>query len=211
MQAIGTTALYFGVAALIGWTMPAAADAGPVLVYIAVSGDTEATEQGWLAGWSNVRLSDAGRRQAEAIAGLLPPTLAAIYTSSLSRAMETAQLASGRFSLITLPDLRPRNVGPFVGTRKDDREFVTRKSRAADNLDGGESLEEYQARLRRATIEIRDSLPAGNVLLVVHRSTATEVLRILAGAAAVETRVPSPGEVAVIDSVKCAPLHAEDP
>jgi broad specificity phosphatase PhoE len=210
MQAIATRAFYVGVAALIGLAMPAATDVGPFRVYVVVSGDTEATEQDRVAGWSDVRLSDAGRRQAQAVAGLLPPTLDAIYTSSLSRAIETAQLASARFSLSALPDLRPRNIGPFAGTRVNDREFVRRQSLANDNLDGGETLSEYRARLQRAVMEIRDSRRAGNVLLVVHRSTAAEVMSVLVGAAGDRVKVPSPGDVAVIDVVQAGLVQGED-
>lgn len=210
MQAIAAGALYLGVGALIGWVMPPATDVGPLRVYVAVSGDSEATEQGWLAGWSDVRLTDAGRRQAQAVAGLLPPTLDAIYTSSLSRSIETAQLASARFSLIALPDLRPRNIGPFVGTRVNDSEFVRRQSRANDNLEGGETLSEYRARLQRAVMAIRDSRRAGNILLVVHRSTAADVISILAGAGGDQVMVPSPGDVAVIDVAQAGLVQGED-
>jgi len=211
MYSIATRAVFISAAALVGWAIPAAAaEVEPVRVYVAVSGDTEATEQGRLAGWSDARLNDAGRRQAQAVAGLLPSTIDAIYTSSLSRAIETAQLASGRFSMMSLSDLRPRNIGPFVGTLADDREFVRRKSRSDDSLDGGETLSDYQTRLRRAVMEMRDSLPAGSVLLIVHRSTAAEVMSVLAGDAAVEIKVPSPGDVAVIDLVSASGLPDED-
>jgi broad specificity phosphatase PhoE len=211
MHSIATRAVLISAAALVGWTIPAgAAVLEPVRVYVAVSGDTEATEQGKLAGWSDARLNDAGRRQAQAVARLLPSTIDAIYTSSLSRAIETAQLASGRFSMTSLPDLRPRNIGPFVGTLADDREFARRKSRSDDSLDGGETLSEYQARLRRAVMEMRNSLPAGNVLLIVHRSAAADVMSVLTGDAAVEIKVPSPGDVAVIDLVSATSLPDEN-
>ncbi len=212
MRAIAKRALCLGVGALMCWAMPAAAaaDVEPFRVYLAVSGDTDATEQDRVAGWSDVRLSDAGRRQARALAALLPPTLDAIYTSSLSRAMETAQLASGRFSLISLPDLRPRNVGSFAGTRVDDPEFVRRRSRPHDSLDGGETLSDYRVRLSRAVMEIRGSLRAGSVLLVVHRSTAIDVISVLADGAAQQIVVPSPGDVAVIDVVGSEPAQGEE-
>lgn len=208
MQAV-SIGLCIGFVALFGRVMPAA-ELGPVRLYVAISGETEATEQRRLTGWSDVRLSSSGRQRARALASLLPPTLDDIYTSSLTRAMETAQLASGRFSVTALPDLRPRNIGPFVGASIDDRAFTRRRSLANDNLDGGETLPEYRARLYRAVMEIRDNARSGNILLIVHQSTAADVLNLFADVAGGPIKVPLPGEVIVVEVVRVKPLQSED-
>jgi hypothetical protein len=44
-------------------------------------------------------------------------------------------------------------------------------------------------------MEIRDHFPAGNVSLIVHRSTAAEVMSVVAGEGAVDIKVPAPGYV----------------
>lgn len=200
-RTIVTRASCLAVGAVMCWVMPVSAEAHCARVYFIVTGDTKNTEERKVTGWSNIRLSDTGQQQARAAGRSLPASFDAIYTSTLTRAMETAQLASGRFSMMTLPDLRPRNVGPFAGAHIDDGEFARRKSIPDDNLGGGETLSEYQARLQRAVMAMCADHPAGEVLLVVHQSTAADILAVLAGARAHQIRIPLPGEVAVVQAL----------
>ena len=167
--------------AILGAAGALAAEPETLRVYVAVSASTDAAEAGILSGWSDAPLNESGRQQARAMVALLPSELAGVYTSSLSRAIETAQLATGRFTLTSVPDLRPRNIGPFVGTAFDDALFVGRKMRPDDDLGGAETLTEYRSRLRKAVAAIRERQHTGTILLVVHRSTFADIVAALAG------------------------------
>jgi len=183
--------------AILRVTGASAAERETLRAYVAVSASTDAVEAGTLSGWSDVPLNESGRQQARDMAALLPSDLTAIYTSSLSRAMETAQLATGRFTLTSIPDLRPRNVGPFVGTAVDDPVFLRRKMRQDDDLGGAETLAQYRTRLQNAVAEIRERHRTGSILLVVHGSTVPEVVAALVGTEIAIDIVPRPGDLFV--------------
>src|SRR5687767_10868073 len=81
--------------------MPAARDPMSITRLLLVRhGATTATEEGRFSGSSGAELSDEGRRQAARLGErLAPQSLTAIYTSSLSRAMDTARTVAGHCRL----------------------------------------------------------------------------------------------------------------
>jgi broad specificity phosphatase PhoE len=170
-----------------------------------VAASTDAADAGVLAGWSDAPLNASGRQQARDIARRVPSDLAAVYTSSLSRAIETAQIATdlpsppstGRFSITSMPELRPRNVGPFVGAPVDDPVFLRRRSRPDDDLGGAETLSQYRTRLASAVATIRERHQSGAILVVAHASTVNEVLAALMGSEVRMEIKPRPGDVFV--------------
>jgi 2,3-bisphosphoglycerate-dependent phosphoglycerate mutase len=90
------------------------------LFYLLRHGETDWNHQKRLQGQEDIPLNDTGREQAQRISHVIAGLdLAACYTSDLSRAFETAQLAlsSHPASLVPVPvpELRERHFGRMSG------------------------------------------------------------------------------------------------
>ncbi|HXH07894.1 MAG TPA: histidine phosphatase family protein, partial [Vicinamibacterales bacterium] len=139
-------------------------------------GETDAVDQ-WLAGWlPGVSLNAKGRRQAARLAERLGRRpVAAIYSSPLDRAMETAtplaeQLGLPIRELDAVGEIR---MGAWEGRRLDDlaadehwRAFNT--TRALVRPPGGELMVEVQARMVAALLALAAEHPDRIVVVVSH-------------------------------------------
>lgn len=150
-------------------------------LYIARHGETAWNVEHRLQGWTDVSLDETGRKQAAALADLLTGVpLDAIYSSTLSRSRDTAQIVAGKTMAVkSLEGLRERNYGHFQGGSDTDAEYVKRTNVWDDRLDDGESLNQLLARTRDSLAQIRREHPAGTVLIVAHRITNQMILRAL--------------------------------
>lgn len=136
-------------------------------------GETTSNASRRLAGWSDPQLTEAGRRQAVALRGVLEDNrFVQVWSSDLERALTTARLAWGD----PRPDARLReiNFGDLEGLSYDqvDRVFAQvflefRHFR----IPGGESHEEFRDRVHSFV----DAVDPGRHLLFVHGG----VVRIL--------------------------------
>ncbi|MDY6268508.1 MAG: histidine phosphatase family protein [Selenomonadaceae bacterium] len=96
------------------------------IIYIR-HGQTEWNISGRYQGQSDVALSPLGTLQAEKLAAHFPVAeLSAIYSSTLSRAMRTAECIAERFGLVVQPraELREINFGDWEGLTYDE---ITKK------------------------------------------------------------------------------------
>jgi broad specificity phosphatase PhoE len=124
-------------------------------------GETDWNADGRLQGQTDRPLSDFGRRQARQLADdLANEELAAVYSSDLSRARETAEIVAERLGLPVVldPDLREKDWGTWEGltaVERDRVEFV------------GESTEAHQERILRALRRIAGRHPGDRSVLVV--------------------------------------------
>lgn len=133
-------------------------------------GETDWNAEGRLQGQTDRPLSDYGRRQARRLAEELEDEdLAAIYSSDLARARETAEIVGERLGLqvVVDPDLREKDWGTWEGltaVERDRVEFV------------GESTEDHRDRMLRALRRISERHPAdGRVLVVTHGGSMRRV------------------------------------
>jgi 2,3-bisphosphoglycerate-dependent phosphoglycerate mutase len=133
-------------------------------------GETDWNAAGRLQGQTDQPLSDFGRTQARRLADELEnENLAAIYSSDLSRARETAEVVGERLGLRVVldPDLREKDWGTWEGltaVERDRVEFV------------GESTEAHQERILRALRKISERHPGdGRVLVVTHGGSMRRV------------------------------------
>ena len=129
-------------------------------------------------GQTDVPLSAHGWIEAKCFAErLADENVAAIYSSDLARAADTARVIARRLgqSVILEPRLREANLGEWQGLSY--AEVRRRYFRATDPLPcyavdqlprGGESLRQLQARLLQVVGEITATYPNSNVLLVLH-------------------------------------------
>jgi broad specificity phosphatase PhoE len=150
------------------------------VILLARHGETAENRQRRFQGQKDVPLNETGREQARALAEQVAaqsPPIAALYTSPLVRAAETASIVGARVGLEPRPDdrLKEVDVGAWQDRLKDDVEREDPEEwaaflRAGDGFrfPGGESFAEQQERVIAALVDVtqRRELPA---LLVCHR------------------------------------------
>jgi broad specificity phosphatase PhoE len=133
-------------------------------------GITDANAQGLLLGRADPPLSDAGRRQAQALAALIPPD-ARVVSSPLQRTRETASAFGRPFTV----DDRwiELDYGDYDGMAlRDVPDDLWRSWRRDPEFvpAGGESLAMLGRRVRGACDELRDEVEARDVVVVSHVS-----------------------------------------
>jgi probable phosphoglycerate mutase len=135
-----------------------------------------------------VHLNDEGRQQAAAlgqrIAGI---RVAAIYTSPLERAQETAAaLAGNRTPVFVAGDLNEVDFGEWAGLTFDElntrEEWIAfNRSRSAASIPGGEWMVDVQSRACRALTQIHQSHPHDDIAIVSHADVLRALLAKLLG------------------------------
>lgn len=125
-------------------------------------------------------LSLRGRRQAELLARCLNvhlPSAAAVYTSPLRRAAETAETvrAATGVPVFPEPDLREMCLGKWEGMTVPEIQAAfpgTYEAWLADPLanpaPGGEHLEAFAGRVNQAVARVQAAQPGKDVILVSH-------------------------------------------
>ncbi len=151
-------------------------------------GETEFNREGVFRGRIDVGLNDTGRDQAvAAAAALAAKPLAAVYSSPLSRALDTARPIAGRHGLEPVIDEAFHNIdlGEWQGAKKDVVRleqpeawvlWTTEPERL--RIPGGETLAELRARAFPKFEELAERHDGERIAIVSHRS----VIRVLAGA-----------------------------
>jgi len=154
-------------------------------------GSTAATEEGRFSGSTSAELSDQGRWQAARLGErLAQQNVTAIYSSPLSRALDTARIIGGHCGLqpVTRDGLREIGHGHWEGMTREDVERRFGEEYAAWEADpftfaprGGESGVAVLARALPVIREIVTAHPGGRVLAVSHKATLRLLLSSLLG------------------------------
>lgn len=139
-------------------------------------GETEWSRAGKHTGLTDVPLTEAGRKQAEALREVLDGReLARVLASPLARAAETARLAGLGERAEERPELREWDYGAYEGrTTAEIREERPGWTLWRDGVPGGETAAEVAERVDRVLDELRSA--EGDVLVFAHG----HVLRVLA-------------------------------
>jgi broad specificity phosphatase PhoE len=150
-------------------------------LYIVHHGDTDYTVQKRLQGWIDIPLNDSGKEQMAQLAKqYVDLPIAAIYSSSLSRAHESAKIiADGHdCEIVVLSELRGESHGNLEGLKKDEYEkdphFQQYKVMPSEDEiffsvgDGGESKADVARRAIPAIKKICEEHPGQNVIIVTH-------------------------------------------
>lgn len=158
-------------------------------ILLARHGETEWNAIRRVQGWTDIPLSEKGQTQAEALARRLSRTpLAAVYSSDLSRAAQTAAPVAARQGLTvqTVPDLREKGFGEWEGLTQTDLERdypdLWHRYHVARDLEalvpGGETWPQVQARLSGVLRRILAAHPGPEetVLLVGHGGSGRAVI-----------------------------------
>ncbi len=142
----------------------------PTTLLLVRHGESEDNVAGRLSGGRDVPLTATGRRQARRLAAHLATefTIDAVYTSPLSRAMETARCIGREVGLepIPLDGLREWALGRLEGCRSS-----ASRSRAIATVvrqAGGETRAAFRTRVLHAMERIVGSHPGKTVAVVTH-------------------------------------------
>lgn len=140
-------------------------------------------------GGSDIDLNDMGKKQAEMAAeSLKGERLNAIASSTLKRALDTAQAIAGYHNLEVqaYPQLKEIDAGSIDGLKgeeisKTHPEFFKQwASGQIERIPGGESLKEVQERAWGVVEELKKRYSPGKVVLVSHTFvTSTIICRAL--------------------------------
>jgi len=154
-------------------------------------GATSATEEGRFSGSSGAELSDEGRWQAERLGERLArQTIAAMYASPLSRAVDTARIVGGHCGLepVLRDGLREISHGHWEGLTRSDVERQHPDEYAEYSADpftfaprAGESGVAVLARALPVIREIVTAHAGAQVLVVSHKATLRLLLSSLLG------------------------------
>ena len=145
-------------------------------VYLVRHGETAWTISGQLTGRTDIRLTDRGERQAQALSARLKGmSFTNVLTSPLQRARRTGELAGFAECAQADPDLMEWDYGAYEGRRTSDIRAERPGWRLfEDGCPGGEALAEVSTRADRVIARVRAL--GGDVLVFAHR----DILRILA-------------------------------
>ncbi len=139
-------------------------------------GESESNVRGLIGGATDYQLTDQGRQQARDAGALLRDRgVTRIFTSPLTRALETAQIAAdamGGAPVEVVEGLRERNFGVWEG------QPISVLVRGV-TPEGGESHESFEARITRSLNAITAPPTA---LMVAHAGVFRVLRRNLAGA-----------------------------
>ena len=145
------------------------------VLLLARHGETDWNAVGRLQGHTDTPLNDFGRRQAAKLAeSLAGDGIAAIYSSDLSRARETAEIVAVRVGLPVNvePDLREKNWGSWEGLTPAERDAVEYV---------GESTAAHRDRTLQALLAIAERHPGERVLVVTHGGSVRRVQAAVSG------------------------------
>jgi probable phosphoglycerate mutase len=155
------------------------------ILWLVRHGRTDANGQRYV-GWEDPPLNAAGADQAAEIAAILNQRCpAAIYSSPLRRARDTAAPLALRLALpiILEADLREIHYGAHQGRTKAELGLKLRKHHLHQRLPGGESLHDVYLRAGRFRRRIAADLAAARPIAVFgHYWSTRMVLGVLAGA-----------------------------
>ncbi|MDO8286640.1 MAG: histidine phosphatase family protein [Rhodoferax sp.] len=161
-------------------------------ICIARHGETDWNRRGVLQGWQDVPINEFGRQQAVALAAnLASENFAAVWTSPLSRALETAQIVAQALQLpapSSHEGLREKHFGAVQGVPKNELaelnpallEQILRRNPAAE-FAGGETMDEFADRVIEAIEDIGARHRGERVLVITHGWVMDVVTRHIAG------------------------------
>ena len=180
-------------------------------------GESSANAEGRLQGHLDFTLSERGRRESERLADHLARLpIAALYTSPLRRARETAEIIAGRIqvALVERPALMERDVGELAGLSPEEMRAQhpqaarAREGKRADMpVAGYESDDDLARRVMEELGAITHSHPQQTVAVVTHAGVITTFCRQSLGVPMVW-----PGPFAIANaSITTFDLHDGEP
>lgn len=182
-------------------------------VVLARHGETRWNRAGRIQGWAPTRLTDRGRRQADALGAALAERygIDRLVCSDLVRARETADRVAATIGVEPRPDRRwrERDAGRLQGFTHEEaferhpRLSIAENGAAAlsERPPGGESLAETARRVRAAFDDLVDGLDRETAVVVTHGGPLRTLLGEIEGldpTAAIGARSPPNAGIAEV-------------
>lgn len=151
-------------------------------IYVIRHGETDWNKNQRFQGQTDIKLNDAGREQAAKLRQIIQQLqIESVYTSSLSRAFETAELATTDLKLSIQKDdrLRETNIGDAEGLTHDEilqkfgeQSLVKWRSYEERLLDyhftNGESKRQLMVRARQVFLDIAQNSNRNSIAVFSH-------------------------------------------
>jgi len=167
-------------------------------VYLIRHGETEANQYNIIQGWLDTTLSERGRQQAEALSRRFANIeVNAVYSSDLSRAMDTAEgiCRIKGLALNTDERLREIHMGTWSGCTWDalvqsdlERTELFRELSPEWRAPEGESFEDVRTRVGNALKEIAKKHNGQAIVVVSHGAAIRHTLAMFKGLTIQETK-----------------------
>lgn len=147
-----------------------------------VHGTTTDNEENKSSGWNDVKLSNLGIQQSKDLEGLTDnKTFDAVFTSDLSRAMDSAKLSWGdKYPIFADTRLRECNYGDMNGKDSDVVEPMQEKS-ITTPMPNGESYVDVKARINDFLNSIKSEYDGKHIAIVAHKAPQLALDVILKG------------------------------
>ena len=186
----------------------------PTTIVLARHGETDWNRDGRFQGQADPPLNEHGREQARQLAERLSvQRFAALYSSPLRRARETADIVAGRLGLAVVPvdDLQEIDVGSWSGFTRHEVQsrFPAAYARwlaFTAGWDGGETYDELKRRVVAAVLGVARRHPDERILIVTHGGPIRALLAAAEGVTYAEARRAS----SVLDNCAVAELAVQD-
>ncbi|HEU0085553.1 MAG TPA: histidine phosphatase family protein [Candidatus Paceibacterota bacterium] len=139
-------------------------------IYVIRHGLTEMNKQGLINGSLHDTLAPEGFEQAKQAALSLPNTIKRIYSSSLNRAKQTAQVLNDKLGvdLTHHDELKEVNFGILEGTPFLEEHKERHKKQDYDWGPSGEKVEDVKRRVLSILEKIKSENSDGEALIVAH-------------------------------------------
>jgi broad specificity phosphatase PhoE len=180
-----------------------------VLVRHAHVPDNDCGPDARLCGWYDAPLSPLGGRQVARLCAALEagPRPAALYTSPLQRARQTAEGVAAVLGIpaVAVAGLREINCGeldglPLVEVQRQHPDIWARNMAQTDDefrWPGGESYREFRTRVLQTARHLSTSHPGERILIVTHAGVISQILGAIAGASAARWEDFRPGNASI--------------
>jgi len=132
-----------------------------------VHGTTTDNEKELCSGWSDVHLSEKGKVQAENLGKNTIYKFDVLYSSDLTRAIESSEIAWPDYEVIKDPRIRECNYGEYDGK---DKKMVVYEKHIYDPFPNGESLIDVEKRVKSFLLEIKEKYDGKTVGIIAHRA-----------------------------------------
>lgn len=145
-------------------------------IYLLRHGDTEATEKGFFAGWSDVPLSPKGERRIRKLQQnlLKGVSFEKVFCSPLLRTLQTARLLVPDADVEIVPEIKERSFGSWEGKSWEELEkehpvevLEWKRDPLSFTPPGGESFREVLSRVSSFWHQLL-KMENGRYLLVTH-------------------------------------------
>ena len=133
-----------------------------------VHGTTTDNEHGISSGWSDVGLSELGKKQSIELKLLIKDKkFDIIFCSDLKRAVDSAKIAFENHSIIQDRRLRECNYGILNGAREEE---VIYEEHITKPFPNGECLKDVEKRIRDFLDDLSNKYSGKNIAIVAHKA-----------------------------------------